>query len=85
MERLSIQLEQSYWRSKQEGGAVDGEDPGLQGNAGDEGRNGGIDGCIAGVVRNIVDAIEKGRWEQVVGPEVVREEQVVGPEVAKYV
>ena len=41
------------------------------------GGNGGIDDCIAGVVKNMVDAIEKGRWEQVVGPEVVREEQVV--------
>ena len=27
-------------------------------------------GVIAGVVKSIVDSIEKGRWEQVVGPEV---------------
>ena len=39
-------------------------------------------------MKNIVDAIEKGHWEQVVGPEVAycngpkAREQVVGPEVA---
>ena len=30
----------------------------------------GGNGGIAGVVKNIVDAIERGHWEQVVAPEV---------------